>query len=153
MAAVGGTIAEHLNSRGLRIHLGLVNAACLLHDIARGEKDHPAKGRQIVAALGYPAVAEIIACHMELPEEYAPGINACSLVYLADKMVRGDQLVPLETRREEMLARHRDNPAARQAIERRMAAALRIRDQVEKITGPVWHSSVPTGGLSDKSGQ
>jgi len=142
VAAVGETIAEHLNSRGARIHLGLVKAACLVHDIARGEKDHPAKGRQIVAALGYPAAAEIIACHMELPEEYARGINACSLVYLADKMVRGDRLVTLEARREEMLARHQDDAAAREAIERRMATALRIRDQVERITGPVWEHLV-----------
>ena len=66
VAGVSCKIAEYLNSRGYRLHLGIVMAASLLHDIARGEKDHARKGSQLIARLGYPEVADVIAFHTEL---------------------------------------------------------------------------------------
>lgn len=135
VAAVAGAIAERLNSRGFCIHLGLLAAGGLLHDIARGESDHARKGAQIVAARGHPALAEIIAAHMDLPEDGAEKIDECSLLYLADKMVEGVRLVPLEERRDQKLALFHDNPRARQAVNRRMGAALKIKEKVEEISG------------------
>jgi molybdenum cofactor cytidylyltransferase len=135
VAAVAETISEHLNSRGFRIHLGLIVAGGLLHDIAKGEKEHPRKGRQILAARGYPGVAEIIAAHMDLPEGRADEIDERSLLYLADKMVEGRRVISLEERRDKKLALFQNNPEARQTVIKRIRAAMKLQKKVEKIIG------------------
>ncbi|EQB22216.1 hypothetical protein UNSWDHB_432 [Dehalobacter sp. UNSWDHB] len=131
VARVAGIISEHLNSRGLRLHLGLVMASSLLHDIAKGEKDHARKGQQIVAALDYPEVANIIGFHMDLPEQYQEVINEYAVVYLADKMVQGDRLVCLETRFRQQIEKYQENAGIQRTVVRRMEIAQRIKKNIE----------------------
>ena len=69
--------------------------ACLLHDLTRGTPDHACSGSEILIQAGYPALARLVAVHHDLPEDASP--EAC-LLYLADKLVRGEQRVSLEER-------------------------------------------------------
>jgi HD superfamily phosphodiesterase len=111
VARVSGRIAEYMNSRGYRLHLGIVMAASLLHDIARGEKDHVRKGSHLVASLGYSEVADIIASHME---------------------VSGHQVVSIDERLKDRLNQFSEE-AAQQAARERMGQAMTIQKRIEGI--------------------
>ena len=133
VARTAGIIAEHLNSRGLRIQLGLVMAGALLHDIAKGKENHAQKGHDILMELGYPETAKIIAEHMELKPQNQGIINETTIVYMADKMVKGSQVVPLEKRLQEQNSRYKDDPLIQQIAAKRMENALDIQSKIERI--------------------
>jgi HD superfamily phosphodiesterase len=134
VARISCTIAEHLNSRGYRLHLGIVIAASLLHDIVRGEKDHARKASELVARLGYPEVADVIAFHMALGSENRSHINEATIVYLADKLVSGTRVVSLDERLKERLNQFSEE-AARQAAKERIGQAMAIQVQIESVLG------------------
>ncbi len=134
VARISVRVAECLNSRGYRLHLGVVMAASLLHDIARGEKDHARRGSELVARLGYPGVANVIVSHMELGPGQQDQINETTIVYLADKLVSGSQVVFLNERLKDRLGRFDDEAAQRGARER-MARAATIQKNIEGILG------------------
>jgi molybdenum cofactor cytidylyltransferase len=134
VAGISGRIAECLNSRGYRLHLGIVVAASLLHDIARGERDHARKGSQLVARLGYPEVADVIASHMILDPDQRNQIDETAVVYLADKLVSGNRVVSLDERLGDRLNRFSEG-AARQAARERMEQAAAIQQKIEDILG------------------
>lgn len=133
VARIAGIISEYLNSKGFRIHLGLVMASSLLHDIAKGEENHQIIGQQIVSALHYPKVADIIACHVDLPEYHVGEISEYSIVYLADKMVQGDKLVSLETQFNQKLVKYKENSFLQKIVIKRMENAIKIRENIEDI--------------------
>ncbi len=134
VAGVSGRIAECLNSRGCRLHLGTVMAASLLHDIARGEEDHARQGGRFVARLGYPEVADIIASHMTLDPDQESQTNERAVVYLADKLVSGNRVVSLDERLRDRLNQFSEE-AARQAARERMGQAAAIQEKIEDILG------------------
>ena len=134
VARTAGRIAECLNSRGYGLHLGAVVAASLLHDIAKGDKEHARKGSELVARLGYPEVADIIASHMALGPQQQEQVNEATIVYLADKLVSGSRVVTLEEKLQGRLDRLGDE-AARQGARARMGHAMAIRKKVEAIVG------------------
>ena len=125
-------IAEHLNSKGYKLHLGCVMAAAYLHDIAKGCKNHAQEGCNLIYGLGYPEVASIISSHMQLDLKHSGQINETTVVYLADKMVSGNRVVPLEERLHEQLKKHQDE-SARQAIRVRMEQAEALQKKIENI--------------------
>jgi len=133
VARVAGVIAEHLNSKGFKIKLGLVMAGSLLHDIAKGEKEHAYRGQDILNSLGYPAVGDIIAAHMDLPPNHIDKIDEYSIVYLADKMVQGDQVVSLEKRLLNKLLQYKDNATAQAIISKRLDHARIVKQNIEQV--------------------
>ena len=94
VAKIAVLITGHLISRGWHINLGLVMAAGLLHDIAKGTIKHAQRGQKIVSELGYDAVADI-ASHMDLPSHMITTINEAGIIYLADKIVNGSRALSL----------------------------------------------------------
>ena len=162
VAGVSGRIAEYLNSRGYRLHLGIVMAASLLHDIARGEKDHARKASQLVARLGYPEVADVIASHMELDAKQQNQINETTIVYLADKLVSGHQVVSLDERLKDRLNQFSEE-AAQQAARERIGQAMTIQKKIEGILDlrlesildeHIWRAADKKGGQpGDKGGR
>lgn len=104
----------------------LVVAGALLHDIAKtqclhGKCRHALVGRDICYDLGYPAIGEIVLEHVILsdyaPERYNQGIfNAKELVYYADKRVRHDLIVSLDSRLEYILGRYGDNDPEKEGL-------------------------------------
>ena len=131
VARIAVSISEHLNSRGGIINLGYVMAAGFLHDIAGDTIDHAQKGKEIVFELGYKAVADIIALHMDIPSHMITTINEAAIIYLADKMVDGSSIVSVEERFYNALRKYGEDSAIRETIRRRFENACEIKQTIE----------------------
>ena len=104
------------------VNLNLLEAACRLHDLARGQQDHAGAAAVILDREGYPELGAVIALHHDLPEEASA---EAALLYLADKLVRGTERVSLEER----FAASRRKCVTEEAI----AAWQRRRDRAYQI--------------------
>ncbi|WP_370674591.1 DVU_1551 family NTP transferase [Pleomorphomonas sp. PLEO] len=145
-------IAERLIAKGLSINADAVRAGALLHDIAKGEPDHAVAGGRYVAAFGFAHVAQIVATHMEMTFEPGQPIDERHLVFLADKLIKGERRVDLEERFAPALAAFAGDPAALAGAQRRRAAVAAVLSAVEAVVGPLGHipvagsPAVPVGG-------
>jgi len=94
------------------LHLGLVEASALLHDITKSRsfqtgEDHASTGEAYLAELGYPAVAEIIGQHVLLNAYFvSEAVSEAEIVNYADKRVVHDRIVPLDERIAYLLERY-----------------------------------------------
>ena len=131
VTAVARTIAGKLAARGVAVDLGLVLAASLLHDIAKGQPGHAEVGAALVEELGYPVVADVIHQHMSMSFDGST-TNEAAIVFLADKLVSGDRTVSLEERYAPSFERFRDRPEALQGATRRYRTACAILALVER---------------------
>ena len=118
-----------LKSKGLALDSKAVHAAALLHDIAKGERDHAAVGALWLKELGYPQLAEIVRQHTE-PDSDA--LNEAGLVFLADKLVRGGTRVDLAERFGASLAKC-TTPEAQAAHARRFALARSLKEKIDRL--------------------
>ena len=97
-------LSTELNRKGQTIDLCLVEAASLLHDIAktlciRTKEDHTQAGCRLLKDIGYERVGEIVAQHVWLKKEGdSASVSEEEVVNYADKRVRHDQIVTLEER-------------------------------------------------------
>ncbi len=87
-----------LQGKGIVLNAGLIRAGALLHDMAKGAPRHAVAGAQWLRDKGYPAVAAVVGSHMRMPPGTVPAWSEKTVVYLADKLVRGTQAVTLEER-------------------------------------------------------
>ena len=135
VASVGKAIGKALNRAGRGVNVPLTAAAGMLHDIARGQPDHARKGAEWIAASGFPKVADVVRQHMDLVFEPSAGVHEAEVVYLADKMVSGSGIVPLQTRKALKEKRFINDPEALKMMTFRMTTALAIQKQIETIVG------------------
>ena len=135
VAGVALQLAGKLNNNGYYFNLPLIEAAALLHDVAKGNSHHASVGADLLSSMGYGALAGLVAVHMELPPRPQASLDAAELLYLADKLVEGTRIVPLETRCQRQVARHAADPACVEAITRRFERATGIRELVESQLG------------------
>ena len=98
-------IARKLNSSGQHLDLALVEAGALLHDITKTasiktKEDHAETGCELLASLGYPAVASIVRQHIRLdPGSSDPdAVTEADVVNYADKRVKHEEVVDIEER-------------------------------------------------------
>jgi len=110
----------------------LLECACLLHDICKALPEHDAAGKVFLEVCGFPAVAAVASCHMNLPPRAAP---EAKLLYLADKLVRGSFVVPLAERKRLAMEKFGDDRDARSNIGKRFARARRIVRWIEREAG------------------
>lgn len=123
--------AEQLSKKGLSLDQSALRAAALLHDIARTGKNHAQKGGELVRAMGYKKVGDIIADHIDIVVEKNQAVTENELLYLADKLVKNDQLTDLETRKNQTLDFYKDNPEATEKIKLRYENAEAILDKIK----------------------
>jgi len=128
-------LAGRLNNRGCDLNPALIEAAALLHDLAKGEPHHAAAGAELLRKKGYGAVANLVAAHMELLPCAGDTIDAADLLYLADKLVEGTRFVPLETRFRHQLERHAHELQILAKLTRRLENARTIQRRVEALLG------------------
>lgn len=121
----------------------LIEAAALLHDIAKGQPRHEAAGAALLDSLGFHAVARIVAGHRDIAPETAPRLTERELVYFADKLVRGSTRVPVRARFGQKLELFAHDPEATAAIRRRLANALDMQQRIEAAAGAPLHRLVP----------
>lgn len=145
VAEVAERIARALERSGLPVNVELARAGALLHDMAKGQLNHAAVGAEILRSMDFPRVATVVAAHTEL--DFSGGqLDERAIVYLADKLVRGENLATLEQRFQPALARFSDNPAALHAVQGRMATAQAVALAVERRLGAPLASVVGEAG-------
>lgn len=132
VAAVAVALARGLNSAGAGLDVELVEAAALLHDVAKGRPRHEAAGGRLLDSLGFSRAGAIVAAHrdIELPPD-AP-VTEREIVYLADKFVYGSRLVSVPARFGQKLDLFAQDPEAVAAITRRRGNALAVLARVEQ---------------------
>jgi len=135
VAAVAARMGTALNEAGAWLNLGLLEAAALLHDVCRQEPAHAAAGAALLRASGLPRVAGIVAGHMDPPRALGAVPDERALLYLADKLVREDRVVPLADRLAGTLERVGADEQAKAVARRRLEAAMRIAAVVRRETG------------------
>jgi putative nucleotidyltransferase with HDIG domain len=126
-------LGDYLLSAGVELHLPLLEAGALLHDLAKTVSinnggEHARLGAQWLTDLGYPAVAEIVREHVWLtrePSESWP-LREVEIVNYADKRVLHHQVVTLGRRFADLRRRYGRTPeiVARISINERRSLVL-----------------------------
>ncbi len=109
---VAMALVAHLRDPDI-IQASLVQAAALLHDIAKTrtigsrEMRHDLIGGQIMRELGYDAIAEIVDSHVVF-EDFKPegDLEAREIVFYADKRVMHDTIVSIDDRVDDLVKRY-----------------------------------------------
>lgn len=135
VAKVAVCLGKLLNSRGYSLDIQAVEAAALLHDIARTKPHHDRTGADFLLSKGYAEIAEIVRQHMKLDPEERSRVSEVTVVYIADKYVEGDSIVSLENRFSEKIKAFYKSPAAMKSIEENYRIALALQDTMEKEIG------------------
>ncbi|MCJ8499426.1 DVU_1551 family NTP transferase [Desulfatitalea alkaliphila] len=135
VAAVAGAIADALQAAGVDLDADLVRSAALVHDIARQAPHHAAAGARLLADLGYPRPAAMVAVHMDPPVADAATPDEAAVLFLADKLVVGDRPADLHTRFERKMAKYGNDPRIAKAIASRRQAAEALLATVERCIG------------------
>jgi uncharacterized protein len=129
-------LTSELNKRGQRIDPCMVEAASLLHDIAKTaclktKGDHTESGYHLLKGIGYERVGEIVAQHVWLKGEGDPlSVSVEEVVNYADKRVRHNQIVSLEDRFKDLKTRYGKDPRSIDYLERMEKVILRVEDKI-----------------------
>lgn len=134
VATVATAMAKRLAHAGEAIDIDLVRAAALVHDVAKGHPRHADIGAAMLRDFGFPEVAAVVANHMVVAFD-GTHLDESAVVYLADKLVRGDRRVSLAERFAPAFNRFRDDPAALAGARQRLAQAEAILHTVESRIG------------------
>ncbi|MCB2214815.1 MAG: NTP transferase domain-containing protein [Desulfobulbaceae bacterium] len=141
----GRAVARVAVALGLAVNQGIapgdildlerIERAALLHDLAKGLPMHEQKGGHMLEEAGFTDIAGIVASHRDLDPEPGSSISEREVVFLADKMVIGTELVPLEKRYNLTSERYGADPEARKAIAERRQRAYKVAARVEAAMG------------------
>ncbi|MGD8703725.1 MAG: NTP transferase domain-containing protein [Desulfosarcina sp.] len=135
VARVARALAGAVRKIRSDIDTDLVYTAALVHDLAKHQTNHAASGADLLNAMGFPAMAAIVATHMDMSVSSGTPVDEAQLVYLADKLVTGETVVGLGRRFDAKLKQVAPDSAAAVAIDRRRRAAWIIHDKVAQTTG------------------
>jgi CTP:molybdopterin cytidylyltransferase MocA len=135
VAGMAAGLGRALNDAGAFLNPALLEAASLLHDVSRGQRDHAAAGAARLTAAGYPRVAAVVARHMDVAEPLPHIPGESEVLYLADKLVAETTVVSLEHRLEEATGQFRGDDRAVAAATRRLESAMTIAAAIERLTG------------------
>jgi len=145
VAQVADKLARALVQAGESLDLEMLRAAALLHDLAKGRENHAAEVRRVLEQLGFAGTAAVAGAHMDLSMDPTLVIDEAAVLYLADKMVQRDRLIPLEKRFEGALQRFGDAAAACRRIRQRRRQARQVRDHIEQLVGTSLESILGQG--------
>lgn len=139
VAFVAYSIGKEVVEAGYTLDLNKIKSAALLHDIARKEKSHAAVGARMLRDLGYNEVADIVEEHMDISSniQYSESITEKEIVYLADKMVSGKNIISLEERFNKSMKKYEKEPKIIERIKGRFKNCEIIIDKIRLITGGI----------------
>ena len=135
VATVAGVVALALNKTGLSLNVRRLEAAALLHDVAKGRKNHARTGGRILKGMGYGQLGESISRHMDLKFSAADGVDETAVIYLADKLVRREQQVSIEERFAPAFDKYPSGHSLAPLILGRFLTAQAIAGEVEQRMG------------------
>jgi len=134
-------LGEALTAAGLSLHLPLIEAGALLHDLGktpclRNGQKHAEWGAAVLLEMGYPEVAQIVKEHVYLAQDPAspqpPGET--EVVNYADKRVLHNRVVTLRERFADLLERYGLTPEAQARL---AALELKVQTLEDKIFAPL----------------
>lgn len=126
-------LADAVEKRGIKIHRELLYRAALLHDVCRTEKKHAEAGAKFLIQHGFYRIGELIMIHMDWPEERPVQIDEAAILYLADKLVSGNQDMTLEQRFLQKTEQYADQPETVENIRRRYRTAFAIQEMIDEV--------------------
>jgi len=148
---VAVVLGQGLAAAGFPLHLPLIEAGALLHDLGKTPclgtgQNHAAWGAQVLSDLGYPELSRVVAEHVRLdpdPADPRP-FREAEVVNYADKRVLHARVVTLTDRFVDLKSRYGRTPEALARI-----AALEAKAQAleGKIFAPL--SLAPLDLLND----
>jgi molybdenum cofactor cytidylyltransferase len=154
VARVALHLVNALNKENCRLNTKLVVAAALLHDLAKGNRNHASVAAQLLTEMDYAMVAGVVGSHMNMgPSEDDSTISERDVVYLADKLVEGDRVVALDERYRKRMAECAHDSNACQAIAVRMADSLKLKRKLEAGLGSSIELFVATLSEEQYAGQ
>ena len=89
-------MGRRCGTSGVCLDLKLLEAAALLHDVARAAPAHAEAGAAVLDDEGYPRVAAVVRHHMQLPGPPSDLPGEREVLYLADKLTVGSRTVDLD---------------------------------------------------------
>jgi molybdenum cofactor cytidylyltransferase len=132
VAEMALNICQYLwDEKGIKLNKRTIIAAGLLHDIAKGKKEHDKVAAKWLRDMGYIEVSKIVAEHMnllkvsEIPTEK-------EVIYLADKLVKEDTLVSIDDRFSFKEKLYKNDRELLDRIKAKKKQALMIYDLVYK---------------------
>lgn len=149
VAQVAACLSNELNASGSRLNTKLVTAGALLHDMAKGSRNHASVAAQILDEMGYPEVANLVGCHMDTDTAEGRTISERDVVCIADRLVQRDRVVRLEERYEQKLVECAGDAGACAAISSRLDGSLRLKRRVELQVGTTIDSLLRIGAKED----
>jgi molybdenum cofactor cytidylyltransferase len=129
------SLGQTLNDAGAGLDLELLQAAALLHDLARGQADHARLGAAWLGEMGFGALSPLVGSHMELDPSQNGRLSEAEVLFLADKLVKRDRVTGLAQRfaaKENALA---GDTRAMAALKRRSRVAEILASRFEAQTG------------------
>lgn len=135
VATVALALGQALQDAGQPLDLELLEAAALVHDLAKGQPDHAGAGARLLGGWGWEPAARAVETHMDIQVPSGGPVGEAELLYLADKLVEGASLVDLEGRFAAKLKRHGADPVLAEAIRRRWHNACAIQARLEQASG------------------
>ena len=152
VARVASALADAVVERIAGIDIPLIQSAALVHDMARSRSDHAAAGADMLINMGFPAMAAIVATHMDIDVHDDSPLDEAQIVYLADKLVEGKTVVSLARRFDAKLRKFGRDPQATAHIVRRMQAARTIQAKIERISGMTTDQLLEKAGIIREDG-
>jgi molybdenum cofactor cytidylyltransferase len=135
-------ICRALQKAGMSLNVELVGAAALLHDIAKGRKNHAETGARMLLDMGFSRVAQIVSRHIDLNFDFDAKINEADIVYMADKLIMENHRTTLEKRFENAFKRFGHDPEARAAVLRRQKITMALKKKLEQKLGSSIESTI-----------
>jgi uncharacterized protein len=151
---VADRLGRALAAAGFELHLPLISTGALLHDIGKTAclgttNNHAHLGAEILAALGYPELAQVVREHVRLEDggDDPRPLREAEVVNYADKRVLHTRVVTLAERFADLVVRYGRTPSAQvriaamavttQALEEKLFAPLRLSPlDLLKAKGP-----------------
>ncbi|MBQ7609443.1 MAG: NTP transferase domain-containing protein [Desulfovibrionaceae bacterium] len=132
---VAQALAQALHERGNCVTPWLAYSGGLVHDIAKGQKDHEVQGGLLLENLALPLLARIVRDHRDLVLPAEAECTERELVYLADKYCYGAHFVPLATRFGQKRELFAHDKLACAAIDARLRNALALEGRLRCEVG------------------
>ncbi len=131
VAGLALRIGQALNQAGGSLDLRLIQAAALVHDMFRGAPGHAQRGGQLLRDLDMPRMADIVESHMDLTVKEGEPVGEAEVVFLTDKLIRGERFVGLDARFLTRLEEYSADPPALAAVRSKLESARRSAARIE----------------------
>ena len=129
-------IAKALNDKGFDLNMPLIQAAGLLHDIARVRDEHWIVGADFVFESGYMQESEIISRHMTHSFDTNPAnLKELDMVCLGDRLIMEDEYVGLDARMDYVIRKAGGDKRIEKIINERRETNRLLIQKIENIIG------------------